>query len=242
MKPDIIVTWPRNCDYPLWRQMIRDNRDKFNEVIIVFMETNQGDDYRQFIKDAMFQDHVLFVQSPPVGATEDWRNVAVNAALMHSLHSEWLWFTEQDFFFPEIDNVWQLLDEVSQTGCRAIGVLDGQRLHPCCLFLKRNLLVQTSKSFGANPPEYDHFGRIQKDLDHLKVNGYILHPDTYIHMAGLSHNMRLITEGQEPNHQVEQFYNYLNDCLKVTVPLHETFFNLAVNWTTKYYVKTKVRL
>ena len=221
MKPDIIITWPRNCDYPLWRQMIRDHRSKFNEVIVVFMETNVGEDYRQFIKDAMFADHVLFVQSPPLNyGTEDWRNVSVNAGLLHSLHSEWIWFTEQDFFFKDIDSIWDILtiDDPDY-----IGVEDGQRLHPCCLFIKRSVLAKTSKNFSANPPEYDHFGKIQKDLELLTKKHIILLPGEYNHMAGLSHNMRLITDGQKPNHRVEEFNKYLSLCFKINVPIDQRF-------------------
>lgn len=227
MKPDIIVTWPRNTDYPLWRQMIRDNRNLFNEVIIVFMETNQGDDYRQFIRDAMFQDHALFVESPPVESGRDWRDVAVNAGLMHSLHSEWIWFTEQDFFFKDITDAWEALGNIDKEPFDFVGVKEGERLHPCCLFLRRSVLPKISRSFGANPPEFDHFGRVQKDLDLLQAKGVIIHHEDYVHMAGLSHNMRLVSDGQQPNHQVELFREYLAKCLEVTVPVDPRFIALA---------------
>jgi hypothetical protein len=224
MKPDVIVVWPRNCDYPLWRQMIRDNRERFNEVIIVFMETNAGDDYKEFVKTAMFQDHVLFVQSPTPTADQDWRDVAIKAALLQSLHSEWLWFTEQDFFPKE--NFF----EEAETGTKRenigyIGVQDGARLHPCSLFIKRSVLNQTKRNFGIVKDVSDHFGQIQRDLENMS-NGLIQSPDRYTHMAGLSHNMRLLYCGEAPNHRAQDFADYLKSCMKVTVSLDERFKKL----------------
>lgn len=228
MKPDVIVTWPRNCDYPLWRQMIHDNRDKFNEVIVVFMETNQGDDYREFVRQAMFQDHVLFVQSPIITDDQDWRDVAVKAGLLHSLHAEWIWFTEQDFFpkehfFEDIDTCMKRED------IGYIGVKDGSRLHPCSLFIKRSILNQTKRRFGIIKDTLDHFGQIQKDLENI-TNGLIQSPDYYTHMAGLSHNMRLLEHSNAPNHNVPEFREYLYKCLLVTVPLDQRFKNLIVTY------------
>lgn len=221
IKPDIIVTWPRNADYPVWRQMIRNNRHLFNEVIIVFMETNQGDDYREFVRQAMFQDHVLCVESPTLTAGEDWRNVAVNAGLLHSLHSEWIWFTEQDFFPKE--GFFQEVEKHSEDA-DVIYVDDGGRMHPCCIFIKRETLAKTKKQFGANPPEYDHFGQLTKDLwtigeTEKPVTAAVVNPGLYNHMAGLSHNLTLVAKGDLPNYKREEFEAYLWNCLRVNVPL-----------------------
>lgn len=231
MKPDIIISWPRNADYPLWRQMIRDNRDCFNEIIIVFTETNYGEDHRQFIKDAMFQDHVLFVQSPEVQTGEDWRNVAVNAGLLHSLHSEWLWFTEQDFFIEDLEGFFKVFDATSPNAdFQWLGVYDGPRLHPCCIFIKRSLLQTLKKDFSAHPPEYDHFGRIQQQLEESGENTI---ESGWQHMAGLSHNMRLVADGELPNYKPDEFNAYLKRCLEVTVAQDPRFIQTAVNYLTK---------
>lgn len=218
MKPDIIVTWPRNCDYPLWRQFIRDNRLKFNEIIIVFMETNQGEDYRQFVRDAMFADHALCIDSPPY-ANQDWRNVAVNAGLQYSLHSEWIWFTEQDFFpktgfFEEVE---------SYKDHDYIGITEGDRLHPCCLFIKRESLHKTRKNFGIIPNVSDHFSMIANDLKDMNLNGALLSPEFYTHMSGLSHNITLLARGEAPNWKPDLFKKYLEMCKNVTVPQDPRF-------------------
>lgn len=208
----------------MWRQMIRDNRDRFNEVIIIFTETYQGDDYRDFVKNAMFVDHVLFVQSPLVGPGEDWRDVAVKAGLLHSLHSEWLWFTEQDFF--PLEGFWNQTEGISNDGVRVMGVKDGDRLHPCSLFLKRELLNSLDKNFGIVPDELDHFGLIQKQLQEREEPLGLIHPDYWYHMAGLSHNMRLLEEEGKPNHDIEGFKKYAMDCLYAKVGLPQKYKNL----------------
>ena len=82
-KPDVIVVWPRNCDYPLWRKFIHENRSRFGKVIIVFMETNQGDDYRAFIKSTLSPNLYAIYDSPTPQGYEDWRNVAVCEGLKH---------------------------------------------------------------------------------------------------------------------------------------------------------------
>lgn len=226
-KPDVIVTWPKSCDYPLWRQFIRDNRHLFNEVIVVFMETNQGFDYRSFVREAMFRDHVLFVESPIVKANEDWRNVAINAALLQSLHSEWIWFTEQDFH--PTNKFFAIVSGLMQTNAIAIGVKEGERLHPCSLFIRREILNKTNKFFGISSGVYDHFGKIQYDLDYLsRETGRpvaIINTDNYNHMAGLSHNMSLIERNEAPNHKKEEFDAYIKACHAVSVPLHDNWKN-----------------
>lgn len=217
-RPDIVISWPNNCDYPLWRQFIHDNRYRFNNVIIVFTETNTQPDYKDFVRKAMLRDWCLFVQSPAPNSNGDgrldWRDVAVNAGLLHSYNAEWIWFTEQDFFTK--NDFWEHVKKgFDQYG--AMGVYDGERLHPCCLFIKREVLNNTCKNFAANPPEFDHFGAIQRDLTGVPV--YVIPQASYHHMAGLSHNWRQVAEGGTPNYKPEEFNNYLKSCLQVTVPL-----------------------
>lgn len=217
MKPDVIVTWPRNCDYPLWREYVRQNRSRMNEVIVVFMETHEGEDYREFVKKSMFWDRALCAGMPPAYAG-DWRNVAVNTGLEYSMHSEWIWFTEQDFF-PGPD-FWNKVEEYSKDH-DYIGIKEGDRLHPACLFVRRSVLYETRRDFGIVPNKLDHFGLIAEDL--ASKNGAILSPDLYVHMAGLSHNYTLISRHEAPNHKVEQFNEYCRGCLKLSIGLHPSF-------------------
>jgi hypothetical protein len=224
-KFDIIVSWPRNTDYPLWRQFIHDYRERFNLVVVVFTETNHGDDYRGFVRDAMAADWILFADSLNVPPGRDWRDVAIKLALLQSYNSQWVWFTEQDF--RPLDGFWDEIEEFEKLGVRAIGVRQGERLHPCSLFMRRDLLGEIHKDFSANPPEYDHFGYIQKQLEKTVEPIGITDPKYWNHMNGLSHNMRLLSDGQQPNYEPNVFSNYLAGCLNVTVPLDPRFVALV---------------
>ena len=224
IKPDVIVAWPRNCDYPLWRQYIHDNRARFNVVVVVFTETNQGEDYREFIRAAMADDWILFADNPIVHG-EDWRQVAVNHALLQSYNAPWVWFTEQDFMPGE--GFWEMVDSYESTGAKAIGVKQGDRLHPCCLFLHRDILNEIDKNFAANPPHYDHFGLIQQQLEERKEAIGIIDPKYWQHLNGLSHNMTLLYNGEMPNYEPDVMQKWLEDSAKVTVGLDPRFMALV---------------
>lgn len=238
IKIDVIVSWPRNADYPLWRQFIRDNRKRFNEVIIAFTETNEGSDYRQFVRGAMEPDHCIFVEMQnPIGR-EDWRNIAVNNALLYSYNAEWIWFTEQDFFIKDV-NFWTDFENALEHRMQVVGVLDGDRLHPCSLFMTKEALSRTCRNFGIVPDKFDHFYLIQKDVFDLGLPTAIISNDRYYHMAGLSHNMYLSRLGKAPNHERKIFVSWLKDCLKVNVPLHAEFIAFAQETIRLYDGKRK---
>lgn len=228
MKPDLIVSWPSNCDYPLWRNYIRHNRDRFNLVIIVFTETNDKHDYRKFVRMFMSKDYVLFIDNPPIKAGEDWRNVAVNQALIQSYNAEWVWFTEQDFIIKK--GFWEEVDEIRKTDLPVIGAFQEGRLHPCCIFMKRKVLDVLKKDFSAKPPHYDHFGYIQLQLDQLQIPQAILPFDTFQHLNGLSHNWRLVADGGEPNYHPEEFKDWIIKSLEVDVPLDPNWKKTAENY------------
>jgi hypothetical protein len=233
--PDIIISWPRNCDYPLWRQYIRDNRTRFNEVIIIFTETHFGEDYRDFVTHAMQPDHVLTVWDYQRDGREDWRNQAIHAGLIHSYNAQWILFTEQDFL-PKI-GFWQNVQADEGMGVRAIGVKDNERLHPCCLFLRRDLLNSLSKDFGVVKDKLDHFGLIQKQLESSNEPIGILNPDTYFHNNGLSHNMSLVERGEMPNYHPTEFTQYLVDSLNCTVPKDKRWLDMFGSYLGKVNVQ-----
>jgi hypothetical protein len=229
MLPDIIVSWPRNCDYPLWRQFIRDSRDGFNEVFVVFTETYHGEDYRDFVRTAMAEDRVQFINMPQYNPSiDDWRNVAIHEALKRPSTAEWVWFTEQDFYITDPQQFWTEIGE-GALSCNAIGVLQGERLHPCCLFIRKDELAKTGQNFGIVPGVLDHFGLIQKDLEALKKPVGLIGPESWKHYNGLSHNFRLLSDGDVPNYQTEEFYDWLKQSLAVSVPLDERFVKLGEN-------------
>jgi hypothetical protein len=209
MKPDIIVSWPKNCDYPLWRKFISKERDRFNEVIIIITETGDDLDFTGFVADQL--DWCRVYVSRKLYPNEDWRNVAVNKGLELS-KNDWVWFTEQDFL-PE-EGFW---DEVrkQKDKCGVISYYQQDRMHPCCIFAKRKIIEKTRKDFGIVPDVLDHFGLFQEDIDTLyyadKIElGYITKCK---HMEGLSHNFNLISRGIMPTFKPKEFREYLLECL-----------------------------
>ena len=230
---DVVVSWPRNADYPLWRQFIRDNRKRFNEVIIAFTETNEGKDYREFVRSAMAYDHCIFVDIVPLSSGQDWRDVAVNNALLYSYNADWVWFTEQDFFIKD-ESFWSTVETAIENKSEVIGVLDGTRMHPCSLFMSKSALNKTRKNFGIVPDKSDHFSLIQKDVETLGLPTAIIDSSLCFHMAGLSHNMYLSSLHKAPNYERKIFVSWLKDCLSVNVDLHPDFVALAKE-TIKLY-------
>jgi len=82
MNIDLICCHPFHLDYPLWREFIKNNRDRFNKVIVVFTDMNVADlDYREFVQTTMKKDKITFMDCLPAEANEDWRNKAINMAL-----------------------------------------------------------------------------------------------------------------------------------------------------------------
>lgn len=224
IKPDLIITWPRNNDYPLWRHYIRQNRDLFAKVIVSFMETNSGYDYRQFVQKAMSRDQITFLPAIIPGSGQDWRDVSVNDSLTHS-DADWVYFTEQDF--TPLDGFWESVDMAIIQGAEVIGVSDAGRLHPCSLLIKKSTLDKTGKYFGIGPGLYDHFGKIQKDLADIQPKTAIITEDLYKHMNGLSHNFSLLASGQQPNYKPEEFIDYLRKCVACGIELEPVWLRVV---------------
>lgn len=199
---DLIVSWPRNCDYPLWRDFLNRERRRFAKVLVSFTP-HAGPDYSAFVRETVDAE---FIDTDPLG---DWRDVAVNAALDRST-AEWVWFTEQDFriLTPEF---WPALTE------GAYGWQEhDDRWHPSSLFVRRSWIDQTSRYFGPDP--VDHFYRFGRELERLTP---IQPLSGFSHMQGLSHNHFLIDTGQEAGlFKRDEFDAYLRECLGLSVPLH----------------------
>lgn len=226
--PDVIVCYPNNCDYPLFRKYIHDERARFNQIHIVFTETNSDVNFTSFVQQAMFDDWTLNIIANPVSHGEDWRDKAIHQALMHSLHSEWILFIEQDFFMR--DGFW---DEVYQA-CNTndvVAVYDNDRMHPCFILVKREILYKTRMNFGIVPNISDHFSMIQQDLESMEdVKIHKIKQSLYHHMNGLSSNFYLISQGKDPNYNPVEFQNYLKECLATPVLLHPKFVDIASDY------------
>lgn len=219
-KPDLIITWPKHLDFPLWRQQLRDNRNRFNKVIIVFTEMNVGKDYSKDIKSYMLEDNVTFVDNDPVYGKDDWRNVATRKALDYS-DSEWIFFTEPDFFWGEL--FWQkVYDHINKVGYIRVNV-EG-RVHPCCIIIKHSVLNKTDKNFSVTPNISDHFGKIQDQL--FREPYYEIPHNYWTHLGGLSQNMYIMMNGGTVEYEPKAFRNYVEECLEVEVPMHNDFREL----------------
>jgi hypothetical protein len=217
--PDILVSWPYHIDYPLWRQQIHDNRSLFAKVIIVFTNMNVPRDYRGWVREAMKDDNVSFVESDPVESEEDWRDIAVNTGLRKS-KADWVWFTEQDFFWKE--GFWEKVEK-EMGSFEVVSVCIEGRMHPCCIFAKRAVIEKTRKDFSVTTDRLDHFGKFQEDVDVLSSPRFWLPDDLYCHLGGLSQNIFLMKDPRAPLYYPAEFKKYCEDCLKVTVPMHRDF-------------------
>jgi len=230
MRPDLITPWPIHVDYPLWRQQLKKIRGHFDKVIIVFTQMNAEGDYREFIKDSLAGDDCIIVDSNNLKPGEDWRNVATNTGLEYS-QSDWVFFTEEDFFINDMDRFWELVNSLVDAGVKAIGYFQsGDRFHPCCLFVERETINATQRDFGVRPDVSDHFSIFTQDLLNNKVPvGYITEPmrmSIFYHLNGLSQNIYLLQSGEVPNYDPPSFKKYMEDCLLVS-PIHEDFIKMA---------------
>lgn len=204
---DVIVSWPRSCDYPAWRQFIRDERHRFGEVFVVFTEL-PGKDISGFVR-ANFPE-ATFIDSPATHG-RDWRDVAVNAALDRSTASH-VWFTEQDFEITDPEVFWPQL-----TGDVAGVHLDDRRYHPACLLVSRSLVETSGRHFGTDPYFGDHFGRVAYYLFDEPSAKVII--GGYRHFQAISESQMLAWQGQPPKFRPEQFREWVDANVAADVPI-----------------------
>lgn len=211
---DVIVSWPRFADFPLWRQFIADERHRFGRVFVVFTE-HDGPDLSGWVR-ANFPE-ATFLDSPDRGE-QDWRTVAVNAALDVST-AERVWFTEQDFIVTDPATFWPGTD----VGVVGIPEPGSRTLHPACIFAPRELVEMTRRDFS---PDYiDHFARFVDELALLAPIHVI--PGGWRHMQAISEGQYLISVGQRPKFQPHLFREWLAACLATRVPLHPAWAERA---------------
>ena len=159
MKPDVLITWPSGCDYPLCRVQLSQFRDYFNNIIITFYEHGLPD-FRPFIKKS--HPDWIFLESPESSVA--WRERAVNIGLDAS-KSDYVLFTEQDFFWKDDRFLNRVLNRANHFD--TIGIRQGNRLHPCFLLTKRSLINKTSRDFSVKGQDLDHFSQFSKEIQEL---------------------------------------------------------------------------
>lgn len=228
MNMDLIEVWPTHVDYPLHREFLRDNYKRFDKVIIALTNMQTPWNISTFLKNNIA--HALFLEPDPPTSKYDWRSKAVNRALGVS-HAPWVWFTEQDFVVTD-PLFWESAEhKIEREDLDTLIYVEGERPHPACWFVRRELIEETSRNFGLVPDQGDHFSIFFRELYGADAKiGYLKQNDYFYHMNGLSQNMYLLQSGQEPNFRIPEFKNYLRKCLNCSVPMQDEFVTMVKNY------------
>lgn len=221
-KADILVTWPRNMDYPLFRLWLEKNKQFYNKVVVSWTgvaEDGIDQDVESLLDFAIFVDGERNDQY-----ADDWRNAATNSGLDMST-SEWVWFLEPDFFM-DTDMPYCLADTMLTNNC--IGFYEANRLHPACLLIKRDLIEKTSRNFSVDHSrQLDHFGIFTEELERLcepTLLGSLM--VGYYHMQGLTHNYSLERQGMDIGYKPDEFYFYNKRAITLQPRQSEGFLKL----------------
>jgi hypothetical protein len=207
IQPDVILTWPRHCDYPMWRAQLQCYRHRLGRIIVVFSEHHVGPDLRPWVRKQLEWADVEFLEVSRVG--QDWRDVAVNDGL-DAADADWVLFMEQDFFVTDHE-FWDLVYDYASGGF-AVGWRADGRWHPSFLLVKRSVVDLTSRYFGPAP--VDHFYSFGREVSHLvPIAG--LPESSFHHLAGLSQNHTLLYMGEYDDgiYRAADFEDYLRRCL-----------------------------
>lgn len=231
IKVDLICSWPVHLYYPWFINYLRRERNRFAKVICVFTEMNTPRNYRNFIEESMKGSNIIFTLNDKVQAKDDWRNLAVNKGLQYS-DSPWVLFTEQDFIIDNPELFWETTwKHIITRNLDAFVYLEGNRPHPAFWLVKREFIDKTSKNFSVKPNISDHFSifdeELRKTIAHV---GYFYPREDFHHLNGLSQNMYLLQSGQEPNYRIDDFKQYLKDCLALDIPQEPETVELIKNY------------
>lgn len=252
MKPDLLITWTKHCDYPIFRRFLRQRRDFFGKIIIYWSEHFRDIYFDEFIQqDLATLGNIQFLQSIEYKyGLQDWRNIATTFMLKYT-DSEWVSSVEQDFLSKEWDRLLNAATEASKTydflgfkgyqgqNAHQESYLTGNYVHPSFWFIRRDILERTSKDFSANVGRgCDHFGIITQDAERLKIpiwytqdNGF---PENEtFHQGGINNNY---LEGLKDGfnfHRPELFYIYNYWSMKVDVPQDTQFMELMEKMDNK---------
>lgn len=215
IKPDVLVTWPTGCDYPLFRLNMKLWEPLINDVVVGFYDHGVPD-YSLFIIENFPQGE--FTKSAETGPA--WRERAVEKELEKSF-AETVIFTEQDFFFKDTRSLKICLEALQRFD--TVGIQQGSRLHPCFILTKRELVEKTSKDFSVRGEHKDHFFQFGKEI--REVGSFIDLPGLglfegrdWYHLSSLTWNLfRIKDNNPSEMHNLADFmvYNYFSRTAKV---------------------------
>lgn len=190
---DVVVTWPRHCDYPLWRAQLGMVRERFARVLVAFTNHHQRRDYSGFVGGQLealgcdrldasednrrsmhfhhANDREIVCRNPTcqsgdsdLSIESDWRDRAVNACLERS-EAEWVWFTEQDLLLCEPDRFLDALVRlVDGSAADAFGWREaGSDRWHPSCLLVRREAIERTSRYFG-PVPVDHFWRFGREL------------------------------------------------------------------------------
>jgi hypothetical protein len=202
IKPDVITIWPLTMDFPYWRERIIQNRDKFDQVIVV-LTPNSMSGHSERMLDTV--PNITILKSDP--KADKWYDVAVNMALDKS-EAEYVLFTEQDFVYTD-----DILDIALESDRDLVYFRDGPRPHLCFTLVSREIIEQTEKDFWVRKA-LDCFDFFMREAITLSEDPLIIREseDVY-HLAGLTQNYRMGIEQEYGRfYQAKKFriYNKLS--------------------------------
>ncbi len=250
MNCDIVLQYCVFNDYPIWRRNISKYRDKFNKIILYPSRHHGYIDLEKFSRRMLKETWVDPVEID--FGKQDWRQAETDPCLEY-VESGWIMFSEQDFFVKDWDKFYKdvegMMGEYDMFGWW--NPTHHPYIHPCCLFIKKELFNKTQKDFRAHPeiPGCDHFAMLTKDAvrlgaktGELQRHGYIPWENSF-HLAGITYpyqNWGL--EGKMGRvfgvANLEAFFVYNYWSRKVDVEQNEDYLNLS-RTMEKYMIKHK---
>ena len=198
MKPDLLTCWIKHCDYPLFRQKLKEHRHRFGKVIVLFSEHNRFPYFDHFIHESLKDLDITFLDPAQVDwGNQDWRDIATNHMLKYS-DSEWVCSIEQDWFAKDwpymLDATMKALEDCDLFGWWQE---NNKYIHPAYWFARRSMLDKTDKDFSAHG-KHDHFGWITEGvrkaggrIDSLQDHGFNCNVDIEaycFHLGGVNQN------------------------------------------------------
>lgn len=239
MKPDLIAQYCIFCDYPLFRENLIKYRDRFNKIILYPSRHHGKIDLEHFaqkaIQEAWVKDHAIDWTTPNI----DWRQAEVEPCLKF-VESDWIFFTEQDFFCKDWGKLFDDVDKASKTA-DMIGWWNPTHfpyVHPSCLFIKKEMFDKTKKDFRAHSEinGADHFSMITKEvwdlggkIKTLQSLGYEEWKDAF-HLGGLTYVYQ-DWKGDGTDHfgvkNLEAFYVYNHLIREAKVEQNVSFLALS---------------